>query len=152
MSSKTRRKGKFKMWIVILVILGLIAVVAAGGILWSAPGRREVQDLTIDAVNFKKLRDGTYVGEYTGTKDHFRDTKVQVTISSAKISDIKILKGALDKEGKPAELTKGLNIGDLFDNVIKSQSLQVDAISGATLTSKAHLKALENALEQAETE
>ncbi|HHV58206.1 MAG TPA: FMN-binding protein, partial [Firmicutes bacterium] len=34
--------------------------------------------------------------------------------------------------------------------VIKSQSLQVDVISGATLTSKAHLKAVENALEQAE--
>jgi uncharacterized protein with FMN-binding domain len=39
----------------------------------------------------------------------------------------------------------------LFRHVIESQSLQVDVISGATLTSKAHLKALENALEQAET-
>lgn len=44
---------------------------------------------------------------------------------------------------------KGISIGDLFRHVIESQSLQVDVISGATLTSKAHLKALENALEQA---
>ncbi|EPY2276976.1 FMN-binding protein [Clostridium sporogenes] len=146
-----RRKGKIRVWIVALVILGVIAVVLVGGILSSASGRREVQELTIDAVDFKKLRDGTYVGEYSGTKDHSRDTKVQVIISEDKISDIKILKGALDKEGKPAELTGGLSIGDLFDNVIKSQSLQVDAISGATLTSKVHLKALENALEQSQT-
>ncbi|EPY6471381.1 FMN-binding protein [Clostridium sporogenes] len=146
-----RRKGKIRVWIVALVILGVIAVVLVGGILSSASGRREVQELTIDAVDFKKLRDGTYMGEYSGTKDHSRDTKVQVIISEDKISDIKILKGALDKEGKPAELTGGLSIGDLFDNVIKSQSLQVDAISGATLTSKVHLKALENALEQSQT-
>ncbi|MDU1321646.1 MAG: FMN-binding protein [Clostridium botulinum] len=146
-----RRKGKIRVWIVALVILGVIAVVLVGGILSSASGRREVQELTIDAVDFKKLRDGTYMGEYSGTKDHSRDTKVQVIISEDKISDIKILKGALDKEGKPAELAGGLSIGDLFDNVIKSQSLQVDAISGATLTSKVHLKALENALEQSQT-
>lgn len=151
MSTMARRKGKIRVWIVALVILGVIAVVLVGGILSSASGRREVQELTIDAVDFKKLRDGTYVGEYSGTKDHSRDTKVQVIISEDKISDIKILKGALDKEGKPAELTGGLSIGDLFDNVIKSQSLQVDAISGATLTSKVHLKALENALEQSQT-
>lgn len=102
-------------------------------------------------MDFKKLNDGVYLGEYIGTKNHSRDTKVQAIISGDKISDIEILKGALDKEGKPSELTGGLSIGDLFDNVIKSQSLQVDVISGATLTSKTHLKALENALEQAQT-
>ncbi|OPA74589.1 FMN-binding protein [Paenibacillus selenitireducens] len=152
MSKGVRRKQGIKKWIVILIILGVIAVISLGGILSSAPGRREVQKLTIDAVDFKKLRDGTYVGEYIGTKDHSRDTKVQVSIAAGQISDIKILKGALDKKGKPAELNGGLSIGDLFSNVMKSQSLQVDVISGATLTSKAHLKALENALEQAQTE
>ncbi|MNW67989.1 FMN-binding domain protein [compost metagenome] len=60
------------------------------------------------------------------------------------------MKGALDKEGKPAVLTGGVSIGDLFSNIVKSQSLQVDVISGATLTSKVHLKALENALKQAD--
>ncbi|QAT63508.1 FMN-binding protein [Acidilutibacter cellobiosedens] len=38
----------------------------------------------------------------------------------------------------------------MFDNVVKSQTLQVDVINGATLTSKVHLKALENALKQAQ--
>ena len=146
-----RRKGKIRVCIVILVILGIVVVALGGGFLSDASGRRDVQELTINEVDFKRLRYGVYVGEYIGTKNHSRDTEVQVTLSESKISDIKILKGALDKEGKPAELTGGLSIGDLFDNVIKSQSLQVDVISGATLTSKTHLKALENALEQAQT-
>jgi len=41
-------------------------------------------------------------------------------------------------------------VEDLFDNVEKSKSLDVDTISGATLTAKIHLKALENALKKAE--
>jgi uncharacterized protein with FMN-binding domain len=36
--------------------------------------------------------------------------------------------------------------------VIDAQSLQVDTISGATLTSKAYLKAVENALLKAQRE
>ncbi|CQR54786.1 FMN-binding protein [Paenibacillus riograndensis] len=146
------RKRKTKWWAVIFIILGVIALLIGGGILFSAPGRREVGRLTFGDVDFKKLRNGIYVGQFTGTKDHFRDTKVQVTIRGGQISDIQILKGALDKQGKPLELKKGQSIADLFDHVIQSQSLQVDVISGATLTSKAHLKALENALKQAQTE
>ncbi len=37
----------------------------------------------------------------------------------------------------------------LYARVIQAQSLQVDTISGATLTSKAYLQAVENALLQA---
>jgi len=150
MSNQVRRKGKLKMWIIILIIIVVLAAVIGGGILVTEPGRREIKDLVITDVDFKELHDGTYVGEYIGTKDHLRDTIVQVKISSEKISEIKILKGAINKEGQPSELTGGLSIGNLFDNVIKSQSLEVDVISGATLTSKTHLKALEKALEQAQ--
>lgn len=145
-------KGKVsrKMWIVILSIVVVIAVGALGGILADAPGRREIADISLLPLDFKSLRDGTYTGEYKGTKSHFRDTKVEVVVSEGKIIEAKILKGALDKEGKPSKLTGGHSIEDLFNNVIKSHTLQVDVISGATLTSKAHLKALENALEQAQ--
>jgi uncharacterized protein with FMN-binding domain len=36
--------------------------------------------------------------------------------------------------------------GPLFDRVIEVQSLKVDTISGATITSKSFLKSVENAL------
>ena len=151
MNKPVKKKGKISMWIVIiLVLVSVIAIALGGGLLISAPGRREAAAITIGDVDFTKLRDGSYTGEYIGTKDHSRDTSVKVTISGGEIADVQILKGALNKEGKPAELTGEKHIDDLFKNVAASQSLQVDVISGATLTSKTHLKALENALTQAQ--
>lgn len=149
-----KRKGKRKMWIVIGVVAGLIVLFLIGAILcnvFTAKERREARDLPIGVIDFKELSDGTYMGEYEGGMYKLRAAKVQVTVSSGRVTDIELLKGALNKEGQPAELNaKGLSIKDLFGRVINSQSLQVDAISGATLTSKAHLKAVENALEQAQ--
>ncbi|MDF2571475.1 MAG: hypothetical protein K0R55_3079 [Sporomusa sp.] len=145
-----KRKGKSKVWIVILAIVGVIALVMGGLLFLSAPGRNELQNLTIAAVDFKKLHDGIYTGVYRGTKDSLRNTAVEVTVVSGTVTDINVTEGALANDKQATEIRNGLTINNLFDKVIKSQSLQVDAISGATLTSKAHLKAVENALEQAE--
>lgn len=150
MSKTTNRKGKRKMWIVMLIIAIVIVGGILGGILADASRRNEIRALSIMPVDFKSLQDGTYVGKYTGAKSHMSDTKVEVTISEGEISDIKVLKGALDKEGNPVKLTGGRSIDDLFNQVIEAETLQVDVISGATLTSKTHLKALENALKQAD--
>lgn len=143
-------KRRRKMWIA-LIIIGVIGVGLGGVLLFTAPARNELKNLPIAAMDFSILHDGTYVGEYDGGKSPMRAATVEVTVASGKVIDIKVLKSdALDKDGKPVELTKGLTVGDLFDSVIREQSLQVDTISGATLTSKAHLKAVEMALEQAE--
>ncbi|MCR4434642.1 MAG: FMN-binding protein [Clostridiales bacterium] len=138
------------MWIVILSIVGVIALGMAGAIVMTAPGRNELQNMVIADVDFKKLRDGVYTGAYRGTKDSFRNAAVEVTVASGAVTEIRVTEGALANEKQTTEIRKGLTINNLFDEVIKSQSLKVDVISGATLTSKAHLKAVENALEQAE--
>lgn len=138
------------MGITLLVLLGIIVTVLAGGFLLDAPSRREAADLVINDVNFSNLKDGVYTGEWAGEKSHMRDTKLKVTITGGNIADITILKGAVDKEGKPAEMNGGKTMDSLFNQVKTTRSLQVDVISGATLTSKTHLKALENALELAE--
>lgn len=150
MQTAVKRKGKIRMWIVLLVILGVIAAGLGGAVLFTEPGRREALNLTIAAVDFKKLRDGTYTGEYKGAKDSLRDAKVQVTVASGAVTEIRVLEGALVKGGQPVEIRNGLTIDDLFGRVIDSQSLQVDVISGATISSRVHLKAVENALEQAQ--
>lgn len=143
------RKGKHKMLIVIFVILGIIVIVLAGTMLALEPGRREAMNLVIDRVDFKNLQDGTYVGEYKGNKDSIRNTTVQVTVALGAVTEIKVKKGALANEKQTAEVRNGVSINDLLNKVIGSQSLQVDVISGATISSKVHLKAVENALEQA---
>lgn len=135
------------MWTALLVTLGVIAAGAGGGLLFTQGERTEAKNLPIAAVDFTGLNDGTYVGEYEGGKYKWRRAKVEVIVSSEKVTDIKLLEGALDAKGQPSKLNaKGLSIKDLFDRIVQSQSLQVDTISGATLTSKAHLKAVEAAL------
>ncbi|MEM5771066.1 MAG: FMN-binding protein [Bacillota bacterium] len=138
------------MWITISVIAGVIVIALGAAMLATEPGRREALGLTVGAVDFNRLRDGVYTGEYQGTKDHLRDAAVQVTVSSGAVTEIKVIGGALANEKQTTEVRNGQTINDLFERVIASDSLQVDVISGATITSKVHLKAVENALVQAE--
>lgn len=150
MQTVKKRKGKISVWIVLASIVGVIALGMTGAIIFSAPGRSELQNMVIDDVNFKKLHDGVYTGAYHGTKDSFRNAAVEVTVASGAVTKIRVTEGALAGDKQTTKIRKNQTINDLFDEVIKSQSLKVDVISGATLTSKAHLKAVENALEQAE--
>jgi uncharacterized protein with FMN-binding domain len=138
-----KRKGKLRMLIMILIILVGVVVIGLGGALVFTEGeRKEGKNLMISDVNFKQLNDGTYIGEYEGGRNKWRANEVQVTVSSGKLTDIQLLK---HKENQKPEFTT-----KLYDRVIKSQSLQVDTISGATITSKAYLKSVENALNKAQ--
>lgn len=149
MKNVKKRKGKIKVWIILLSIVCVIALGIAGAIVFTAPGRNELRNMVIADVDFKKMRDGVYTGAYRGTKDSFRDAAVEVTVESGAVTKIRVIEGALAGEKQTTDIGKGFTINNLFDEIFKSQSLQVDAISGATLTSKAHLKAVENALAQA---
>lgn len=134
-----KRKGKFKMVLtVIAVLVVLLGLGMGGGMLYTAEEHKEAKNLPIAAIDFKNLNDGMYIGEYEGGMKKWRTNKVQVTVSSDKVTEIKVLEQNYDL--KPEFTDK------LYDRVIGSQSLQVDTISGATLTSKACLKSVENAL------
>lgn len=134
------------------ILLGLLVIIAAGGItvyFVDAPLRQEIQELTIADVDFSQLSDGIYTGSFSGIHGNSRDVTLQVTIKSGVISSVTIISGAIDQQGNPTEVSKGLTLMDLFEEVQQAKSLDVDLLSGATLTSKTHLKALENALNQA---
>lgn len=139
-------KGKRRMngWIITLIIIVVLA--AAGGIGWSflSKEHREAKSLPLNAVNFSKLNDGTYIGTYAGGMYKWRVNEVRVTVSSGKVIQIEPLKGVEDQGNGSTKM--------LYDRVLENQSLQVDTISGATLTSKAYLQAIENALIQAQHE
>lgn len=137
---RKRRKGKFMMILGIIFIL--ILVTAGGAIMFTSKERKEGKNLTINNIDFKNLKDGVYIGEYEGGMYKWRANKVQVTVSKGKVTDIQILE---DKEKQTKEFT-----GKLYNRVLDEQSLQVDTISGATITSKAYLKSVEDALQKAE--
>jgi uncharacterized protein with FMN-binding domain len=135
---KRRKKGKLIMIILFIVVVILLAM--GGAMLFTAGERKEGKNLPIETIDFKNLNDGTYIGTYEGGKYKWRANEVQVTISSGKVTDIMILKDKI----KNSPYTDGI-----YDKIIKDQTLQVDTVSGATITSKAYLKAVEDALMKA---
>lgn len=92
--------------------------------------------LDIGQVDLNKVEDGTYIG-ICQNKILFAVVKVEV--SGHEIVNIKIL------EHKESYLAQAEMIAG---DVLAGQSLAVDAISGATLTSDTVLKAIEYALLQ----
>ncbi len=129
-------------WIIALAIVAVLAV--GGGIGWSYIARehKQTMSLPLNAVDFSHLQDGVYTGEYEGGMYKWRANTVEVTVAGGKVTEIKLLDSKFEYE-KMDELDA------LCGRVITNQTLQVDAISGATLTSKGFLQAVENALLQA---
>ena len=83
---------------------------------------------------------GTYTAEEQGI---FAPVKVQITVSENLITGVKI-----DATGETPELG-GLAAGKLAAAIMQAQTPNVDALSGATVTSSAIIKAATAALEEA---
>jgi len=81
--------------------------------------------------------DGLYHGFYDLSGTPVKVT-LDVTVQDENIAAIKIVKHSCSPIGKKAE--------KITEKIIEQQSLEVDAISGATGSSKAILKAVEDAL------
>lgn len=126
-------KNKKKIGIFILVFLFLL-------ILTKYYISYQVQQIEIEDIHFNNILDGTYVGKYSITPV---SVQTEVTVHHHQITKIKILKHDNDL-GKSAE--------NIVDDVIEKQSLKVDAVSGATVSSQRILKSIENALEGDENE
>jgi len=143
-TTQGKRKSKAKGCLIALLIVVLILVVG-GGIGWSLLSRehQEARSLPLNAVDFGKLADGAYRGLYEGGMYRWRRNECVVKVTDGKVTDIELV-GSQDPG---AQNTKA---EELYERVIAAQSLQVDTISSATLTSKAYLQCVENALLQAQ--
>ncbi len=128
--------------------VGAVTVLGtAGGVGWSLLSKehKEARSLPLDTVDFSKLTDGTYHGLYEGGMYKWRANECDVTVANGQVTGIQLV-GSQDLGTENADHEM------LYDRVIEAQSLQVDTISGATLTSKAYLQCIENALVQAQHE
>lgn len=93
---------------------------------------------TIQTIDLTTIPNGIYQGECNNGLDA---AKVSVTVDAHRITAIDLQQHRHGK-GKPAEA--------IIHEVIQQQSLDVDAVSGATLSSNTILKAIANALETKE--
>jgi len=103
----------------------------------------EAQSVTIKDINFSKLKKGQYSGYYAGGMYGWRENECQVIVDSITGDSSKVVTIELTKS--KADYTEQF-LDTLYNRVLAKQSLQIDAVSGATLDSKACLKAIEDAL------
>lgn len=121
---------KTKTLVVFGVIFVLLLLIVGGGYLAASRGLSEMQDLVINDVDPAQIADGVYSGKFS----QYRWTyTVNVTVQGGKIVNIQFTDGGSLEQ-------------DLTDRIIANQSLIVDINTGATVNSKAFLKAVETAL------
>ena len=115
-----------------LVVIGLFA----GGFYLKAIGdyKAKVNALTFDEIDLTKVNDGIYEGQCdTGIVR----ARVQVTVRDYRMESIELLEHE-NGRGTPAEA--------ILDQMVQEQTTAVDAVSGATCSSKVIRKAVENAI------
>lgn len=124
----------FAICILLLVALGIYVFKVL-------PNQRElaaVRNIKIENVNLQEIDDGIYRGSYTYGSYTY---EVEVKVNDHKISEIDIVSNRDTSHSKKAE--------GIIIKVVEEQSLDVDIVAGATTTSKALLKSIENALKSA---
>lgn len=127
-----QRKKTVLIVILVLLILGLFA----GGIYLKSIGeyKAKVDALTFDEIDLTKVEDGIYEGQCdTGIVR----ARVQVTVREHRLESIDLLEHE-NGRGAPAEA--------ILDQMVQDQTTAVDAVSGATCSSKVIRKAVENAI------
>ncbi|MHB1136106.1 MAG: FMN-binding protein [Coriobacteriia bacterium] len=136
MSSARARKVLTRIGITLLVI-----VVALGAMVLITEGqRREDRNVVIADVDFSQVPDGVYRGAYEG----WNQFEVITTVSGGRVTQIEIADDSRDPSSAVTD--------EVFERVLSEQSLGLDAVSGATITTNALLKAVERALVEQRTE
>ncbi len=128
----SQRKKTVLIVISALLVIGLFA----GGLYLKSIGdyKAKVAALTFDEVDLSKIDDGIYEGQCdTGVVR----ARVQVTVRDHRLESIELLEHE-NGRGTPAEV--------ILDQMLQNQTTAVDAVSGATCSSKVIRKAVENAI------
>ncbi len=99
--------------------------------------KEKVANTQISDIDVSKVPDGTYTGEYDVGLIY---AKVEVTVKDGEITVIDLLKHK-NERGSSAE--------SIINEIMDAQSLDVDAVSGATNSSTVIRKAIEIALSKA---
>lgn len=120
---------------IIAIVLLVIVLIFACFIFYMTRGLETGENLTINEVDLASLDDNTYIGKYHGGR---WSNELEITIKDHQIISIHVLK---DVKFPNEETTNAL-----INRVVQEQKVDVDAISGATVTCNAYLKSMEDAL------
>lgn len=134
--AKKYKKQRILCIFLMVVICALYIPLAITGVKAS---KTQEESVSTNISSDTAYKDGTYEGSATG---YSGKTTVSVTVSGGKISEINIVNTGDDEEYM-------IDAKDVIPQIIEKQSLEVDAVSGATHSSKGIINAVRNALENA---
>ena len=120
----------------LIVCVGIVIVALGIVFLLASRDLNEVGKASLSGIFLENMPDGEYRGTYS--QGRWTNTVV-VTVKDYKIASIVVEEDVL--------AGKIINCFDeVVQRVITAQDTRIDVASGATVTSKAYLKAIENAL------
>lgn len=133
------RKRIGSRWITVHTIFTLgVAICLAGhvyiGIHSLQVYKEQISNISVSGIDFQKVEDGTYIGE---ENVGYISCVVKVTVKNHVLVSVDIIEHH-NERGKPAEI--------VIEEMVKKQSVRVDAVTGATNSSKVIMKAVENSL------
>lgn len=120
----------------VIILLPLI-IIGIGFTVFNNIKLNRIRNLPIKNINLENVKDGIYNGE---VKEGSYIYKVKVEVDNHRIINIE---GVDNRKSAYVTYAEGV-----FGKIIKQQKVDVDAITGATTTSKAFMKAVENALDK----
>jgi uncharacterized protein with FMN-binding domain len=112
---------------VVSAVFIVLILIGAGGIFYLNRGVKAGLTVETGTVDLSSISDGTYSGEYSSGR---WSNEVNVTVKDHKITSIEVVD---DVTFSKPECTK-----ELINRVIQKQNIDVDVVTGATVTSKAY--------------
>lgn len=128
------KTGPKVLLIVGIVLVALIGIMAIGAF----SGMGAVRRLAVNPVDLAGIEDGAYSGSFRKGRFSY---SVEVTVKDQRIQAVKSTR---KPQAQDAVIRK------IFARIVEVQSVQVDTVSGASLTTRAVSKAVENALHPAQ--
>ena len=125
-------KKQFKILLTIVIIFALIVISTVTVVSIRMTGQVKAFDKS--SIDLSKIADGVYYGH---SETDLVKVEVQVTVTDGTIKDIEIIKHECGK-GRPAEA--------IINDMMKNNEIEVDAVSGATMSSEVIKDAVRNAL------
>ncbi len=122
----------------IIALTAAFALVSTVFFSCASAEQKRIRELKIDPIDLSSVADGSHDGEFSYGSFTYR---VRVETRAGKIDSVSILDNRDTPHAKKAE--------GVVARVLAEQRVDVDAVSGATTTSKALLQAIASALHSA---
>lgn len=124
-----------------IILIVVIVILVFGGVmaLMATRGLKKVKNLPLADIDISSIPDGVYEGSFSGYR---WDNTLRVTVKDGKITDFEVV---TEKMSKSPQVVNGIR-----EKLIARQDLHIDAVSGASVNTRAYLKAIEDALQKAQ--